>query len=65
MFEGDGIGFLECRDLKWHWIAAFVRSLEEEFEDVSFVVHSTNMCIHHQARHYALSDFLAETHFDP
>ena len=34
-------------------------------EDVSFGVHLTNTCMHFRARHYALSDFLAETRFDP
>ncbi len=34
-------------------------------EDLLFVGHLTNTCIHHQARHYALSDFFVEAHFDP
>ncbi len=34
-------------------------------EDISFGVLSTNTCIHPQAPHYVLSDFLVETHFDP
>ena len=34
-------------------------------EDVSFGVHLTNTCMHFRALHYALSDFLVETRFDP
>ena len=68
---------MEYSDPIWHWNAPFVTSEAKQFlgEDPHprpprkrmflFGVHLTNTCIHHQAQHYALSDFLVETHFDP
>ena len=74
-FEGEGVGLLEYSDPKWHWNAPFATPEARKFlgedpqatqeEDVSFAVHLTNTCMHHQAQHYSLSDFLVETHFDP
>ncbi len=66
---------MECIDSKWHWNASFATPEAKKFlgknpqtplkEGISFWVHLINMCIYHGARHYAFSDFLVETHFDP
>ncbi len=66
---------MEYGDLKWYWNAPFATPEAKKFlgegpktplkEDVPFGAHLTNMCIHCQARHYALSDLLVKPHFDP